>query len=161
MKRPEQMIVGNALHTRSCFKEIKPMTFQMTDEAVYRRENKSPYTIEWQGGILEDSLIVEMIKIDKKDQMVSIDTLLNEYQNKGYYTQWYLNNKMYGNYKLRMSKLGSTDPPVWSETFKIKRKLPLGYKIGIPVAVAVGSYFIIKNLGETEVLPPPEGPEEN
>ena len=156
MKRPAQMIVGNALQTRSCFKEIKPMAFQMTDEAVYRRENKSAYTIEWQGGILEDSLIFEMIKIDKKDQIVSIDTLLNKYQNRGYYTQWYLNNKLYGNYKLRMSKVGSTDPSVWSETFKIKRKLPLGYKIGIPVAVAVGSYFIINNLGETEVLPEPE-----
>ena len=160
MKRPEQMIVGNALQTRSCFKEIKPLTFQMTDEAVYRRENKSAYTIEWQGGILEDSLVVELIKFNKKGEMVSIDTILNEFQNTGYYTQWYMQNNKTGSYKLRMSKMNVNEPPVWSETFKIKRRIPLAYSVGIPLVVVGGGlalyYFVIYEEEEDPLPRPPE-----
>ncbi|MGK7394378.1 MAG: hypothetical protein ACNS62_07385, partial [Candidatus Cyclobacteriaceae bacterium M3_2C_046] len=155
LKRPNQMIIGNVVQTRTCLREVRPLAFQLPQDLKFRRGNDTPYPLEWDGGILEDSLLIEMVRFNRKNEIIGIDTLLNEYQNKGYFTQWYIpQTRKPGAYKLRMTKLNQNEPPVWSENFKIKRKIPLAYKIGIPVAVGVGVYFLQQALEEEPPLSP-------
>jgi hypothetical protein len=157
IKRPKQLQVGNPVRTRPCFVEVKPFDFLIPSEesiSIFRRGNTNAYSIEWEGGILEDSLLIEMIRFDKRGEIASKDTLLNNYQNSGYYTQWYIDKKQYGNFRLRMTKLNSEEPSVFSDYFKIKRKMPLGYKIGVPALVGGGiAIYLITKPEVEKVLP--------
>lgn len=163
IKRPKQLQVGNPVRTKPCFVEVKSFDFLIPSEEsvnIFKRGNTNAYSVEWEGGILEDSLLIEMIEFDKHGEIVTIDTLLNSYQNSGYFTQWYIHTKKYGNFKLRMTKLNSEEPSVFSDNFKVKRKIPLGYKIGIPALIGGGIaiYLITKPEVETEL---PEVPSLN
>jgi hypothetical protein len=145
MKSERQLQVGNLVRTKSCFVEIKPLRFTIpsAENAIdFKRLNSSAYSFEWEGGVLEDSLLIEMIRLDKQGNILSVDTLLNEYPNSGYYTRWFLGKQKCGTYKFRMTKLVGNDPSAYSDSFKVKRKMPLGYQIAIVPAVFAGAYII-------------------
>jgi hypothetical protein len=53
-----------------------------------------------------------------------------------------------------MTKLNSEEPSVFSDYFKIKRKMPLGYKIGVPALVGGGiAIYLITKPEVEKVLP--------
>ena len=148
---------GQEVNVIECPESSRSLQIEMASGTVIKKGQDIP--IEWDGGTIEDTLALDLVKFDKNGSIKDTYNIAFNYLNKGYYTDWNYQNKLKpGIYKIRIQKVNSKEPPIWSEEFRIKSKFPMVAKIGIPVAVGVVVYLLIRNPPEPEQLPEPPLP---
>lgn len=128
------------------------VTFEGLEEGMsFKRE--TPYDLVWSGGRGDNILNFELYK---GDQLVST---FEERPNVGN-TSLIIPSKVKpgDNYRLRVSDSRNTDEVVFTNTFSIKRKIPLGAKIGIGVAIVAtaGILYAVLNQEEEPIPLPPD-----
>lgn len=160
---PERKIIWNAeeelgsSYSGSFSLEIKGaiyipfVAFEGIEEGMsFKRE--TPYDLVWSGGRGDNILNFELYK---GDQLV---TTFEERPNVGNTSLTIPSKVKPGNdYRLRVSDSRNTDEVVFTDTFSIKRKIPLGAKIGIGVAIVAtaGILYAVLNKEEEPIPPPP------
>lgn len=97
------------------------------------------YELTWTGGTQQNILNFDLYQKGKK-----ITTFAN-IANVGHYTLVIPNSVKPGrDYQFRISDTKNKDQVVFSQTFSIDRRVPLVYKIAVPVVLGVGTYLFIK-----------------
>ena len=120
------------------------------DYQVFKRGK--PYDISWTGGRRENVLIYELYQGNRKVKV------FEERPNEGKTKLTIPTDVKPGkDYKFKISDKRNRDEVIYSGIFEIKRKVPLGLKLGIGIAAtgAVGAYIITRPVGEKEISEPP------
>src|SRR5690606_13383434 len=136
---------------------ICKFTFVMTNNNKSFRRGKT-YTLEWKSSQKDTPVRLELYRGNSLLFVINPVILGNKYR-------WTVPSDMAlgKNYKIRIINLKNNDNRKDSPTFKIKRRVPLGLKVGILAGVAAGAgyyFFILDDGGSSQDgwLPDPPGP---
>lgn len=135
---------------------ISNFTFVTPDEGKNFRRGKT-YILEWKSSQPDTPVRLELYRGNSLVFVINPVIVGNKFR-------WTVPSDMAlgKNYKIRIVNLKNKDNRKDSPTFKIKRKVPLGLKVGILAGVAAGAgyYFLIMDDGGSSqegLLPNPPG----
>lgn len=106
------------------------------------------YNITWSGGTPQNVLNFDLLRGDKK--IVTFPHIANV----GHYKMVLPTHVKPGKYRFRISDSKNSDEVVYTNTFQIKRKIPLLYKCVVASAI-IGAVYILLPAEPTENLPDP------
>jgi hypothetical protein len=117
---------------------------------VYKRKRK--YNITWSGGTPQNILNFDLMKGDKK--VLTFPNLANV----SHHSLEFPGYIKPGNYKFKISDSKNKEEVVYTNSFKIRRKIPLALKAIPVIAIGAGVYFLLQPSpqGEPDIGGPPD-----
>ena len=128
-------------------------------DTTYRRAME--HTLAWNGGEIFERLRLDMYKESGGKQVLvrSIDSSFVNDNNIKFEVDRKVKPGKRNKYYFQVTKLSSEEQPVKSETFYIKRKMPLILQVGVPLVVVGGVAYLLMNPKEEAKDPDlPEAP---
>lgn len=124
-----------------------------TEGTVFKRGVKRQ--VIWSGGRNDNVLDFEILKGEKNTGVV-FGNISNVVGSQAFTMPKSL--KPGNDYKFRISDSNNREEMIYSPTFKVKRKIPLGYKVGAGLVIGAAAYILYNTLKTETIEDPPALP---